>query len=285
MARGRKGFATASCVLLGLTIALSIWRMSVEANAYFAPSVAQCDLSPLLAQNTPNYRVLFMQTGLGKPAIDALWNTLNGKNEILDAQKEFFRQPQYQCLGNSPISCEEVVRGQDGKRESAFTLRTIQKGDILLTPCSHTFGWRNGHAALVVDADEGKTLESVVLGTDSSVQNLKKWQAYPQVLVLRLHGVSAEVRGGIADWAMQHLNNIPYHLTVGIFSPKKAEEGQITGTQCAHLVWQAYAAMGYDIDGDGGKIVTPDDISKSSILEVVQAYGIDMTRKSRRGCR
>ena len=47
----------------------------------------------------------------------------------------------------------------------------------------------------------------------------------------------------------------------------------VRGTQCAHLVWLAYAAYGYDIDSNGGLIVTPKDIAESELFEVVQIYG------------
>ena len=45
-------------------------------------------------------------------------------------------------------------------------------------------------------------------------------------------------------------------------------------THCAHLVWYAYRSYGYDLDGDGGRIVTPKDLSKSSLLEPVQVVGV-----------
>lgn len=47
-----------------------------------------------------------------------------------------------------------------------------------------------------------------------------------------------------------------------------------TGTQCAHLVWYAYRYFGYDLDSDGGFVVTPDDLYHSDLLELVQIYGI-----------
>ena len=46
-------------------------------------------------------------------------------------------------------------------------------------------------------------------------------------------------------------------------------------THCSHLVWQAYKHFGYDIDSDGGPLVTCNDIARSDLLEVVQVYGFD----------
>ena len=48
----------------------------------------------------------------------------------------------------------------------------------------------------------------------------------------------------------------------------------ITGTHCAHLVWYAYQQFGYDLDSDGGIIVTPRDLYESTNLEIVQIYGM-----------
>ena len=269
---GRKTFLCSVLVLLFVAIVLTIWREQAEDNAYIAPAYEQIDLSSYLAQQTPDYSVLLYQTGLGKQAVDALWNTPEGKAQIVRVQSDFFQKPEIQCKPNSLISREERTKIQ------VTQLVDLQKGDILLTPCSHTFGWRNGHAALVIDAQKGSTLESVVLGQPSSVQNVEKWVHYPQFVVLRLRGASAQARARTADWAMQYLQSVPYHFTVGVLSSKQPQWDNITGTQCAHLVWLAYAAFGYDIDANAGRIVTPHDILGSHALEVVQAYGMDMAQ-------
>ena len=47
------------------------------------------------------------------------------------------------------------------------------------------------------------------------------------------------------------------------------------GTQSAHMIWSCYRALGYDLDSDGGRLVTPRDLLDSPLLEVVQIYGIE----------
>ena len=54
------------------------------------------------------------------------------------------------------------------------------------------------------------------------------------------------------------------------------EWDDIEGTHCAHLVWYAYNRFGYDVDSDGGVIVTPRDIFESPVWEVVQVYGMPL---------
>ena len=56
---------------------------------------------------------------------------------------------------------------------------------------------------------------------------------------------------------------------------KKDQGKSKKGTNCSHLVWQAYYNAGYDIDTDGGPVCTSRDISMSDLLEVVQVYGFD----------
>ena len=92
------------------------------------------------------------------------------------------------------------------------------------------------------------------------------------VAVLRLKGVSEERRAAVADWAREHLLGLPYGLFSGL--AWLGETSDPPATQCAHLVWCAYAAFGYDIDGCGGWPVTPRDISLSPLLETVQVYGL-----------
>ena len=153
-----------------------------------------------------------------------------------------------------------------------FGASGLEDGDILITPCSHSFGWRNGHAAIVVDAENGETLESVVLGTKSSLQSLEKWELYPCVMVFRLKGVSEEIRCEIAQNAKENLCNIDYGLEMGFLFPAYGAE-MTEKTHCAHLVWYAYRSYGYDLDADGGRIVTPKDLSESPLLEPVQVVG------------
>ena len=154
-------------------------------------------------------------------------------------------------------------------------LGPLQKGDILITSASHIPFWRNGHAALLVDAKQQITLEAIVIGENSSYQSLRKWKRYPNFIVLRLKDSTLKERSQIAETAIQYLNDIPYHLLVGILTPKEKAAQEIDGTHCSHLIWEAYYLNGYDIDSNGGKIVSPEDIVNSNLLEVVQIYGLD----------
>ena len=137
----------------------------------------------------------------------------------------------------------------------------------------HSFGWRHGHAALVTSAAAGQTLEAISLGVDSTYQSTNGWRDWPTFMLLRPKPEYREKAAQAVAFANEHLAGIPYNLVAGIFTSKFQEAPG--GTQCAHLVWEAYQSAGLDLDSDGGKIVTVKDLANSEYLDVVQVYGVD----------
>ena len=162
---------------------------------------------------------------------------------------------------------EEYQEDIVGKRLYQKRFSDIQDGDILVTDSTYCFCFRHGHAALVVDADRGITLEAFGIGTNSEYSGLQEWRRYPHVLVLRLNAPE-KIRKAIVRYATEHLVGIPYMLSPGVVDDKDMDEAY-WGTQCAHLVWSAFQAQGYDIDGDGGWLVLPEDFVKSDLLRIV----------------
>ena len=162
---------------------------------------------------------------------------------------------------------EEYQENTEGKRVYLNDFTDIQEGDILVTDSTYCFCFRHGHAALVVDAEKGITLEAFGIGTESEYSGLSEWRRYPHVLVLRLRA-PVEVRREVAAYAKKCLVGIPYMLSPGVVDDKDMD-GVYWGTQCAHLVWAAFEAGGYDVDGDGGWLVTPEDFTISKLLQIV----------------
>lgn len=155
-----------------------------------------------------------------------------------------------------------------------FRFADLQPGDILVTLSTHSLGWRHGHAALVLD--EETTLESAVWGTDSSYGKVESWKRYSGVAVLRVKDVTPEKGAQVAAYAKEELYGVPYHLSAGFIGAKAPDtEAPYFGVQCAYLVWYAWNCFGYDLDGDGGRLVTATDLLCSELLEVVQVYGMD----------
>jgi uncharacterized protein YycO len=276
----RKILRTLLVVIMITTIficALFISMAVVEPDAHIYPDYPRVDLAPVLSKDSfedKDYFTLYCQTGLGRPAVDEIKELYEDwRQRILKFQEDFWKEVRFTCEKNSPISREESIVDEHGNYISGIDMAPLHEGYILVTKASHTYGWRNGHSALIVDADNGKTLESVVLGRNSSIQDINKWTNYPNFILLRPKGATYEQMREISFTAVKLLYDIPYDLTVGIFSPKSADMDKISGTHCSHLIWQAYRYHGYDLDSDGGMIVTPKDIAASPDLEIVQVYG------------
>lgn len=162
---------------------------------------------------------------------------------------------------------EEYREDKKGQRMYQKSFTDIQDGDILVTDSTYCLCFRHGHAALVVDADRGITLEAFGMGTESEYSRLEEWRRYPHVVVLRLRAPE-QIRQAVVKYARENLVGIPYMLSPGTIDDKDMDE-EYWGTQCAHLVWAAFEAYGYDIDGDGGWLVTPADFTTSKLLQLI----------------
>lgn len=275
-------------VLAGLLAALLCAMLLAQTlvahrpGTFFTPDYAQEDLSTLLAQDSlsdSDYQTLFLQTGLGRSAVDRLLSAGEaGRAAIRQIQATFFADYTITC---DPLlgwfTREDHLQDASGQTVYAPELVDLQPGDILITLSTHSLGWRHGHAGLVVETEDGlAALECVVLGTNSRVVSLDHWRNYSNVAVLRVKGLDAEGRKEAADYAMEHLLDIPYHLSAGFLGPKAPDPDSFYfGLQCSYLVWYAWNAMGYDLDSDGGRLASSYDLLHSDLLEVVQLYGMD----------
>ncbi len=278
---------------------VSVWTAEAEGQAHYMPDYEKEDLASLLELEgrelaEDDYRRIFFQTGLAKAGTDELYEA-GRQEQLLDLQERFFAEVEVECRhANLLLRSERLVEMED----SAF-LPTAQDGDILVTFSGHVFGWRSGHAAVVVKASEGQTLEAITYGCNSAVCSVEHWRDYPCFALLRLKGITDGQQAEITEYAMKELADVPYSLFAfkkslqkvrtlkgidgkakGLAGGASAEAGvaeapDIASTQCAHLVWAVYRHFGYDLDSDGGAVVTPADIFESDLLEVVQIYGID----------
>ena len=260
----------------GIVFLVALWEEGQEGKGYTVPDYEKEDIVWILKKTVldmDDYDTLYHQTGLGKPSIDIVRNQENGIECMLQYQNDFFTKQRIVCKSIFLTTRQESIQTEEG--QYAFSLAPLKKGDILVTKATHFFGWRHGHTGIVIDEKEGLTLESMVVGEDSVVRSVNAWRKYPDVIILRMKEVPQEQLDEIAFYAQENLSKIPYRMSAGLFSAKYKEGATVSGTQCAHLVWYAFRHFGYDIDSDGGKIVTPKDIVESPLFEVVQIYGID----------
>jgi len=285
----KKRFRWVKAIIICVSVLLAIVLLTMFLQLYWAhrqdiytPESPKENLANILgnsALSEDDYTTLFLQTGLGKSAVDYLLRQGDvGKDEILNYQTAFYAKHKVHCFPFiSYFTCEDKSVDEDGNVIDGPGPVDLQEGDIILTLSTHTFGWRHGHAGLVVDTSgSSETLECAELGTDSSVGDASKWWQYSCYAVVRIKGVTPEMQKAVVDFADAHLVDVPYHLTAGLFG-KKAQDynSKGFGMQCSYLVWYAWNAMGFDLDSDGGQLVTTNDILNSKLVEVVQIYGID----------
>lgn len=258
-------------IIILMMSAFIYWNWINEAieSTHIMPEVERVNIHPILMGRTLNdekIQLLSEQTGVNEKVVEKLLG--NGEyQKILELQEAYFEPVLTESVKTTPLTICEYVINEDGKSAKGMQLVDIQDGDILVTKNSRFLGWRNGHAGLVVNAEEGFILEAVMLGTNTKLCDVKGWEVYPSFLVLRLkeeYRKYYSVQKAV-DYAMEYMVDIPYYLFAGILEDK--------GTHCAHLVWYAYQEIGIDLDSDGGFLVTPFDIQNSSYLEVVQSYG------------
>lgn len=266
-------FGLISLLAAGLLLA----DLGAEKSARVVPSYEKVDLAPLLEKETwteEDYALIYRQTGLTKLGADSV-----AREELPAFQEAFFFEGKVAHDGVAETTWHDILLDENGDEVEA-PLAPLENGDVLITSTCHTYGWRNGHAALVVNEQTKSTLESYSLGIPSDSNGTAEWfQGAANFILLRLKGVSKEDRAALAADAYDRLDNIPYDLFVGFFSKKdqfaEGVDNAERGTHCSHLVWQAFKNAGYDIDSNGGPLVTPRDICRSPLFEVVQVYGFD----------
>ncbi len=215
-----------------------------------------------------DYETIFLQTGLGKAAAEELIN--EGRfDKILEAQELFF--------ANDKIECIPLIKWftrEERLENELIPFYDLQPGDILVTLSTHTFGWRHGHCAIVID--DFTTVESISMGENASKGYIRYWQDYSNFAVLRVKNKTIEERQAVAKFTIDKLLDKPYSIFSGL-GFKKAPDVDSKGfsLHCSYLVWYAWNNFGVDLDSDKGRLATSFDILNSDKVEIVQLYGMD----------
>ncbi len=273
-----KRLSLRSKILISIvTIFINLYCLFIFTNNYKAiyyPSDLRVDLKILLAKNKLtdyDYSQLLHQTGLGKPAVDALLNKTDGKEKILEFQEYYYRKNNISTEKINPFTSQETLLLTGNPPVNNSGLAPLKNGDILLTKSTQTLFWRHGHCGIVIDAEKGISLESLEPGTVSMKQDLSKWQYYPTLKILRLKNVDEKILDQIVKYSETNLLGKKYDILAAKFHKSKIPEN----VNCSQIIWQAFNNFGYDLDSNKGIIVTPEDIAKSPLLEIVQVRGFD----------
>ncbi|QHI73188.1 hypothetical protein [Aminipila terrae] len=239
------------------------------------------------------YKEIFRQTGLGKPAVDyMIENDKNYEKEMKSFQKIFFNGYPYTCAKIGVLTYNERMRDKNGEYIKGHEIVDLEPGDVLVNLSTHTMGYRHGHCAIVVTkpkkGEEARTIEAIYMGEPTEYQTTSKWRSCPTLVHLRISKEAAESKGYtqeelgrlIAQYAEENCLNINYGMLPEITNIRG---DKIRNTNCSHLIWYIFKQFDYDVDSDGGVIVTPADIAASDVFEIVQIYGInpDIKEESR----
>ncbi len=218
-----------------------------------------------------DYEEIFLQSGLGKPAVDSLLG--EGRPDKIKEYREYYlMDKEFYCYRKGVFACHEKMTDLSGEVISHPDFADLQNGDIVITLSIHSLGWRHGHATIITDAENGIGVQAVMMGEKSNNTRLDTWKSFPLVAVLRPKNIDEATRIQAGEFAENNLKGLYYSLSGGVFTGRDMEEIPLT-TQCAHLVWYAYMACGVDIAPESGRIITPKDFLESESLEIVQVYG------------
>ncbi len=282
--------------LAGVATFFLIASSTADLHARVLPPYAREDISPILEKSPAAWtegdvEILRAQTGILSEEALRREAEQGGRERLLAFQDALFFEGKlvHETIVEG-VTFHDMLYAENAQGEALTPYHapivTLEAGDVIVTSTTHTLGFRHGHAALMLRG--GMMIQSVALGIPSQVlpqsnesAGVPFFQYSANFIVLRPKREAGESdadyaarRAEIADFAAAHLEDIPYSLTVGIFS-KKDQGDDPKATHCSHLVWQAFKHFGYDIDADGGPVVTPRDISESDCFETVQVYGFD----------
>ena len=155
---------------------------------------------------------------------------------------------------NAPEKYKQIQEEQQKAQGLASSGRMGTVGDILITYDNKTTVWRHGHAAIVRKNND----YIVEAWPDEGVRNYKNnWgNRFDSALKLYVKGaddtdyINAQ-RFAYGEEGKPYKLNVAKHFTSSYY--------------CSKLVWKAWDEQGFDVDADGGFIVTPADIENSKI--------------------
>lgn len=154
---------------------------------------------------TDDYELLINQTAASER-----------KKILKQVQDDFFSSKDSQTTKIGLITFEEKNINENKSATQRFKIASIKNGDIIITKSTQSLGWRHGHAAIVIDAEHGKTLEATVWGMNTSKQSMDKWQNYSTFIILCLKNRSELTTDKIVKFAEKNLYNVPYGLLSGL---------------------------------------------------------------------
>lgn len=239
----------------------------------WTPNIEYQDIDSIIEKEVlteEDYITIFNQTGISPNSINEIRKS-NDISKIKELHTLYFDRQEIE----QKYLCFPFTTMEYNVNEST-PIVPLKDGDILINFSTSTLDWRHGHSALVIDAENDKTIEHTLVGAQSHMGTVSSWGKQPKFVVLRYE--YEEVINKVVEFAKENLIGVDYDIFVGIDGKKdKSDEKRKYASNCSHIVWQAFKSQDIDIDSNGGVFVTPNDIALSNKLKVVQIMGIDTT--------
>ncbi len=233
-------------ILLTGMILFYNWNVEAVNITHISPDMEKKNIYVWVRQRNlalPQLHLIAEQTGLKEEVVQELLER-GFWQQVLELQEAYYAPVHTVSENSSILTVSEYLVDEEGEYVKGMPIVDVQDGDILITKNSRFLGWRNGHAGIVVDAEAGLVLEAIMLGTDTKLCRLAKWEEYPSFQVLRLreeifhtsqrteatevydtfvqsndgvqHRKTTHYAKAAAQYAKNYLQDIPYHLLAGV---------------------------------------------------------------------
>lgn len=232
-----------------------------------------------------DFKTLFEQTGLTEIGINRALSRKNGFIRVKEIQENVFREREVINSYFAPLICTDHIA------DTSLEI-FLEKGDILITSSTHFAGFRIGHSGICVNPDSYTPIwQATAVGTENGFATVD--EGFTDRINFMVVRIKPEVFGAesvydekyiqcindAAYFATNDLRDSVYSPFTGIFTSKD----KCKKTSCSHLIWYCFkhfddkngGGRNIDLDPNGGLLVTPKDISRSPLVELVQTFGFD----------
>lgn len=282
-------------IILAVTLILNIVLFALDFSLFrlhsylnYVPKYEKENITTLLEKDIndlsdADFNNIYHQTGLTKVGINRLCSNSslsNKKEEILSYQEAlFYKDYNHSFDYFTPFTGKvKLSSSYLGIKNSVVPhpIIPLKEGDIILSSSSFILGFRSGHSMLVTkgsDNPDKSEIINVSIEYDSKEVSGLEFTQRANLMIYRLKDEYLQdfTINDIVDFAKSNGVGVKYNLV-----PKK---GILNSSNCSTTVYNIFNHFGIDIDGNGGSLVTPEDISLSDKLELVQGFGLDLDKR------
>ncbi|MGY2613436.1 YiiX/YebB-like N1pC/P60 family cysteine hydrolase [Bacillus pretiosus] len=182
-------------------------------------------------------------------------DTKTAAQKVNEINQEELNKELEELKSNNPEKYQAIIKEKEKQKQkfAASSGKMGTKGDILISYDNKTAGWNHGHAAIVLE-DNNYYMEA---WPDRGVR------VHDNDFGTRFNSKKKQYIKGASNNQYRAAQNYAYSKKGSKYSVLTRKDNPYQ-FYCSSLVWQAWKSQGYDLDSNGGGIVTPADIDNSS---------------------